>query len=99
VKGVYSFVDVEEANRELVLKELNNATFRGRKVRAEVTGESEERKSRPQGDRPERSGRPDRSAGGDRYSKRGPSSSSGYRSKSEAGGEGSRADRFRKMGR
>lgn len=68
IKGVYSFIDIDEQNINQVLAAFKNEVFRGRKVRVDISG---------QGQGPSRSGRKDNFGKTDRPSRDGKKRSKG----------------------
>ena len=98
VKGVYSFVNIDEGNVEKVMKSLHGSEFKGRQVRVEVSGNANDTgrtrsssgggRSYGGGDRGGRGGdRGGRSGGGYRGGDRGGDrGGSGERSRSSYGG-------------
>jgi len=92
VKGVYSFVNVDENNVEQVMKTLHGSQFKGREVRIEISGNATE-SSRSRGS--SGGGYSGGGRGGDRGGRGGERSggrsySGGERRSSERGGSGER---------
>lgn len=81
IKGVYSFIDVEENKLDEVLATFRNEVFRGRKVRVDSAGGSKsggKRGGAPRESRQGRNEKPWSDRGGDRGSDRGSRGRSGF---------------------
>ena len=61
IKGVYSFIDIDEQNINQVLAAFKNEVFRGRKVRVDISGQVQGRSGRKESygkpDRPSKDGK------------------------------------------